>query len=102
MKTETKAMNMGRLAGLAWAALLVASADVGRAQVGPVPTDAGTPRNLEATKDPRPPAEQFAACAGIADRAKRADCIERQTTRGNPATGSVGQEPARPPGKRTE
>ncbi len=38
---------------------------------------------------PEAPAERFAACRGIEDRARREACIERQTSKGNPATGSV-------------
>tara|TARA_R110002110_G_scaffold347781_1_gene557866 strand:- start:931 stop:1239 length:309 start_codon:yes stop_codon:yes gene_type:complete len=38
---------------------------------------------------PEAPAERFAACKDIEDRARREACIERQTSRGNPATKSV-------------
>ena len=35
------------------------------------------------------PAEQFAACSGIADLQERERCIERETAKSNPATRST-------------
>jgi len=48
---------------------------------------------------PQPPPDQFSACVGITDRAKRDACIERETEQRNPATDSVpeSREPANPP-----
>lgn len=50
---------------------------------------------------PEPPPDQFTACVGITDRAKRDACIERETEERNPATKTVPESseraPANPP-----
>lgn len=65
---------------------------------GEVPPQRETeqPRQL-----PEAPPDQFSACIGITDRAKRDVCIQRETEKHNPATKTVPESseraPANPP-----
>ncbi|MDX1484551.1 MAG: hypothetical protein R3229_08725 [Alphaproteobacteria bacterium] len=65
-------------------------------------TNAPDPRGGTAGPLPKAPVEQFAPCTGIIDLKRRAACIQKQTTRGNPATKSATEKgtTATPDGRR--
>jgi hypothetical protein len=86
---------------------LLAFIGAAAAQGTPTPLEPPPPAERRSIPGPKAPPSQFAPCVGIIDLKKRDACIERQTSKGNPAVpatdgGSDRKAPADPkaaPGK---
>lgn len=86
---ETAIRRATGAAGLLAAVFLFAGPGAVHAQQTP-PLPEPDPSSLRSVPPLRDaPAEQFAACAGITDRAARDTCIERETSKRNAATRSA-------------